>query len=153
MDVAASATSAARDYQSLAGRQQLAKEGSVWIGFVACGGHAHHRSGWHGQEDVGGVLAMRLAAGAATTRLGPMVPMMPQVAECGHAGVDDQHDRAAGATIPSIGSAAWNVGLVPKRGRSVAASAAGDKDPGLVSERWRPMGAGRAPRARGNGGD
>jgi hypothetical protein len=62
--------------------------------------------------------------------------MMAQVAERGHAGIDDQHDRSARATVSSIGSASRNVGLVPKRGRSVAAGAAGNEDPSLVSERW-----------------
>jgi hypothetical protein len=127
MDIAASATSAPCYDQSLAGRQKLAKEGFV---------DSHHRPGWHRQEDVGRVLAVRLAAGAATTRPGPMVPMMPQVAERGHAGIDDEHDRAAGAPVSSIGSATRNMRLVPKRGRSVAAGAAGDEDPSLVSERW-----------------
>ena len=127
MDIAASATSAPCYDQSLAGRQKLAKEGFV---------DSHHRPGWHRQEDVGRVLAVRLAAGTATTRLGPMMPLVAQVTERGHSGIDDQHDSATGATVSSIGSAPRNVGLVPKRGRSVAAGAAGDEDPSLVSERW-----------------
>ena len=136
MDVAASAASTARDDQSLARRQQLAKEGSARIGFVVCRDDAHHRPGRYRQEDVGGLLAMRLAARTATTRPGPMVPMMAQVAERGHAGINDQHDRAAGPTVSSIGSAPRNMGLVPKRRRSVAAGTAGNEDPSLVSERW-----------------
>jgi hypothetical protein len=61
---------------------------------------------------------------------------MAKVAERGHAGIDDQNDRAARATVSSIGSAPRNMSLVPKRGRSVTAGAAGNEDPSLVSERW-----------------
>jgi hypothetical protein len=35
---------------------------------------------------------MRLATGAATTRPGSMVPMVAQVPERGHPGIDHQHD-------------------------------------------------------------
>jgi hypothetical protein len=61
---------------------------------------------------------------------------MAQVAEGGHAGIDDQLDRAAGAPISSIGSAPRYMRLVPKRGRSVATGATGNEDPSLVGERW-----------------
>jgi len=60
--------------------------------------------------------------------------MVAKVAEGGHAGVDDQHDVATGAAVAAIGATAWDVRLASKRGGSVAASTAGDKDPHLVSE-------------------
>jgi hypothetical protein len=54
---------------------------------------------------------MRLAARAVTTRLGPMMPMLMQVTEGGHAGVDGQDDIAARPAVSSIGAAPRDVGL------------------------------------------
>jgi hypothetical protein len=68
-----------------------------------------------------------------------MMPMLMQVTEGGHAGVDRQHDVAARPAVSTIRAAPRDVGLATERGGAVAASAARDEDPDLVSEHGRSM--------------
>ena len=155
MDVASSASSASRDHQPFAWRKQLAQDRRP-LGVrrtLFAWSQARHGPRWHREEDVGGVLAVRLPTRAMPARLGPVMRVMAQVAQRGQPGVDDEHDRSTGAAVAAIGPSAWDVGLSPEGGGTVAPGAARHQDADLVSEHRRPMiamGSGR-PGARREG--
>jgi hypothetical protein len=147
---------AARDDQPLAGRQQLAEELAeelaARVDGVGVGREPSDGAGRNRQPDVRRRLAMCLAPGARASGPGPVMAVMTQVTEGGHAGVDHQHDRSTRAPVPAVGPAARNMRFASKGGGPVAAGAAGDEDPDLVSEHRGPMIAmGQPQPGRGEG--
>jgi hypothetical protein len=67
----------------------------------------------------------------------PDVPAALEVAQGGHAGLDDEDHAAAVAAIATVGAATRNMGLAAERAGTVAARPARDVDPGAISEHRR----------------
>ena len=128
VDVAAAAAAAAATTRRVSASSSSPTQSPVGV-------RADDGAGRHADDDVRGVPAMRPASRCrGRPRRGAEVDLALEVAERGHAGVDDEDDAAALAAVAAVGAAARHVRLAPEGRRAVAAGTAGHHDPSAISE-------------------
>jgi hypothetical protein len=127
VDVAPPSTTAACHDEPRVGLEQLAEPFALRM-------RSHDGAGWDADDDVLRVLAVGLAPHAPAAGSGAEVDLAFEVPERRHAGLDNEADRAATATVAAVGPAAWNVRLPTKRGGAIAARPTRHEDAGSISE-------------------
>ena len=130
MDVAQTASAAARDHHVLVARDKVGDQ-------VAAGQVAHDRARRNVEGQVVAGLAVPPRTRAATAVVGLEMVPVAVVAKHRLARVDDQVDAPATAAVAAVGTAARHVGLASEGRRAVATVAGADGDRHLVKKHVR----------------